>query len=60
MTGLLALVAGLVALAVGVGLGPRHLAVEGLGPTAVLGLLLVVGGVVSWFAIPHRVQTPAA
>ena len=22
-------------------------------------VLLVVGGVVSWFAIPHRVQTPA-
>jgi pimeloyl-ACP methyl ester carboxylesterase len=45
MTGVPALVAGLLVLAVGVGLGPRHLAVEGLGPTAVLGLLLVVCGV---------------
>ncbi|WP_107774216.1 alpha/beta hydrolase [Nocardioides sediminis] len=53
MTGVLALGAGLLVLAVGVGLGPRHLAVEGLGPTGVLGLVLAACGVaaVLWGAV---------
>lgn len=41
------LVTGLVALAVGVGLGPRHHAAEGLGPGAVTGYLLLAGGLVA-------------
>ncbi len=41
------LVAGLVALAVGVGLGPRHAAEEGLTPTALLGFSLAAVGLVA-------------
>ncbi|HEY0644253.1 MAG TPA: alpha/beta fold hydrolase, partial [Nocardioides sp.] len=41
-----AVVAGLVVLAVGVGLGPRHYAEDGLTGTALLGLALVVVGLV--------------
>ena len=40
------LAVGLVALAVGAGLGLRHYAVEGWGPPAVVGLLLLAGGLV--------------
>lgn len=38
---------GLLAVAAGVGLGPRHLAVEGVTPTAALGVVLLVGGLVA-------------
>lgn len=41
---LLVLPTGLVVLAVGVGLGPRHYAVEGLGPPAVAGAVLMGAG----------------
>lgn len=41
---LVVLPAGLVALAAGVGLGPRHYAVEGLGPPAVAGAVLMGAG----------------
>jgi pimeloyl-ACP methyl ester carboxylesterase len=41
------LCAGLVALAVGVGLGPPHHAAEGLGPVALTGYLLLAGGLVA-------------
>jgi dienelactone hydrolase len=40
------LAVGLVALAVGAGLGLRHYAAEGWGPPAVVGLLLLAGGLV--------------
>jgi hypothetical protein len=48
-----ALVVGLVALAVGVGLGPRHAAKEGLGTTAMLGLALAAAGALAvvWAAV---------
>lgn len=42
-----ATIVGLTTLAVGVGLGPRHAAKEGLGPTALLGFLLAAVGVVA-------------
>ncbi|WP_107765574.1 alpha/beta hydrolase [Nocardioides terrigena] len=41
------LCAGLVVFAVGVGLGPRHHAAEGLGPGALTGYLLLAGGLVA-------------
>lgn len=40
----LVLLAGLVVLAVGVGLGPRHYAKEGLGVTALVGFVLLAAG----------------
>ena len=44
---LLLLATGLVLLAVGVGLGPRHHVAEGLGPTAIAGFLLLTVGLVA-------------
>ncbi|MEP7763932.1 alpha/beta fold hydrolase [Sanguibacter sp. 25GB23B1] len=41
------LVVGCVSLAVGVGLGPAHASKEGLGPVALGGFLLILGGLVS-------------
>lgn len=49
-----AFVAGVLVLAVGIGLGPRHAAKEGVTPTSVLGFALVAAGllVVAW-AVRH-------
>lgn len=49
-----AFVAGVLVLAVGLGLGPRHAAKEGVTPTSVLGFALVAAGllVVAW-AVRH-------
>lgn len=44
---ILVLVVGLVVLAVGVGLGPRHYAKEGLGVTALVGFALLTAGLVA-------------
>ena len=50
---LVVLALGLVALAVGIGLGPRHFAEEGLSPPAVTGSMLLAFGLVAsvWAAI---------
>lgn len=53
MRALLGFAAGLVALAVGTGIGPRHVAVEGLTVPGVLGLLVLAAGlaVAVWSAV---------